>query len=204
MSTPITRISRSQAWRQTFIRQHGYRCHYCNRPGGLDIGPDNRPWHIDHKDPLAEGGEDVEENLALACKRCNIFKGTKPYHQFRAYASVALWNDIQDPTTDGEIEELLDAWAGTQQGTWFYQAPRDDGSRHYLVWSRPDGEINDRADDLVAEVHPGFGRHPCGEYVAQFLIRAHRMMPSLIAEIRMLRAEVAEARDETQATEDAA
>src|SRR5688500_17438885 len=107
MSLPIPRISRPQNWRHEFIRQHGYRCHYCNRPGGLDIGPDNRPWHVDHKDPLAEGGEDTHENLALACKRCNLAKHTQPYKQFRRFALGAFWNEVTEASSDEDLDSLL-------------------------------------------------------------------------------------------------
>lgn len=206
MTDRIARISRSALWRAGFIEANGFRCHYCNRPGGPTLGPDARAWHVDHKNPLADGGDDVEENLALACKRCNIAKHTQSYKQFRAYASVAFWNKAPDPTSEADLEELLHAWAGTPQGAWSYIIPRRDELTPYVITSRPGGEINNNADDDVAEVR-NYGSRGCkGAYIADFIVHAHRMMPHLIAEIRMLRAELAEARGETQgtATEDAA
>ncbi|NEB06529.1 HNH endonuclease signature motif containing protein, partial [Streptomyces sp. SID13726] len=107
MSDRIPRISRSALWRAGFIEAQGFRCHYCNRPGGPTIGPDARAWHVDHKDPLADGGEDSEDNLALACKRCNIAKGTQPYRHFRAYASVAFWCAAPEPAAERDLDALL-------------------------------------------------------------------------------------------------
>lgn len=200
MTDRIIRIARSASWRAAFIQAQGYRCHYCNRPGGPQVGPDARPWHIDHKDALAEGGEDAEENLVLACKRCNIAKGTQPYDRFRAFARVAFWSEAPEPTSEDELGDLLDAWAGTQQGIWSYQLPDREGARNtYRVWSRPNGEITDSSDDLVADIHRcTSGRSCVGHSVAEFLVRAHRIVPALIAEIRVLRAELAEAHGEAQ------
>lgn len=194
MTDRIARIARSATWRASFIEANGYRCHYCNRPGGPTLGPDSRAWHVDHKNPLADGGEDTEDNLALACKRCNIAKHTQPYKQFRAYASVAFWNEAPEPVSSRSLDDLLGAWVGTQQGTWFYEVPEADRAP-YRVHCRPDEEISNSADELVAVVEPGYGRRGGGHFVAEFLIHAHRMVPQLIAEIHMLRAELAEARN---------
>ena len=203
MTNPIARISRPQSWRHEFIREHGYRCHYCNRPGGLEIGPDDRPWHIDHKNPLAEGGEDVEDNLALACKRCNLAKHTQPYKQFRRFALGAFWNDVMESASDEDLDSLLRSYAGTPEGMWFFEVGDGDGSPIRVI-SRPESENNNTADGIVAEIPSTVGRRNGDWAVADFLVRAHRLAPLMIAEIRLLRVELAEARGETQATEDAA
>jgi hypothetical protein len=36
------RINRPDSWRADFIKRNGFRCHYCNRSGAADIGPDDR------------------------------------------------------------------------------------------------------------------------------------------------------------------
>lgn len=34
-------------------------------------------YHVDHKTPLSRGGSNAPENLCLACKSCNLLKGSK-------------------------------------------------------------------------------------------------------------------------------
>jgi len=38
-----------------------------------------RPLEIDHIIPRARGGSDAEDNLWLACRACNLFKGQQTY-----------------------------------------------------------------------------------------------------------------------------
>lgn len=197
MTDRIPRISRSAAWRAGFIEAQGFRCHYCNRPGGPAVGPDARAWHVDHKDPLADGGEDVEENLVLACKRCNIAKGVEPYKRFRAHARVAFWCEAPVAATEQELTDLLSAWIGTEQGAWSHRRGSEREDAAYEVWCRPEGEISDTADDLVLKVPPDSGRRTSGWSTVELLVRAHRLVPTMIAEIRTLRAELAEARGES-------
>ena len=42
------------------------RCVYCNRRGLL---------HLEHVEPLSRGGEHTPDNLAWACRACNLAKG---------------------------------------------------------------------------------------------------------------------------------
>jgi HNH endonuclease len=53
---------------QELIRKRAnYRCEYCRYPEFLSTSP----LTIDHINPQSLGGSDDEENLALACRRCN-------------------------------------------------------------------------------------------------------------------------------------
>lgn len=52
-----------------------YRCGYCLTPQRI-IG---RPMTIEHIKPEASGGETVRENLWLACRRCNEFRGSRTH-----------------------------------------------------------------------------------------------------------------------------
>ena len=66
------------------------RCEYCHLPQAV------QPYvtfHVEHIVPHKHGGSDDPRNLALACQRCNAFKGT----------------DLSgiDPDT-GRIERLFD------------------------------------------------------------------------------------------------
>jgi 5-methylcytosine-specific restriction endonuclease McrA len=64
---PITAKQRNRI----FERCEG-KCAYCS--GQLLY---NDPWHIDHIVPLAKGGSNEEDNLTLACARCNAKKRDK-------------------------------------------------------------------------------------------------------------------------------
>ncbi|HWS90617.1 MAG TPA: HNH endonuclease [Pyrinomonadaceae bacterium] len=48
----------------------GYRCEYCHAPQAAF----NFRFEVEHILPRAEGGTDEEDNLALACRSCNIYK----------------------------------------------------------------------------------------------------------------------------------
>ncbi len=73
------RRSRVQTNGGTFTRQqwlarlayYGHRCAYCRAP------VTERSAHIDHIIPIAHGGTSWPANLAPACQKCNLSKGTK-------------------------------------------------------------------------------------------------------------------------------
>lgn len=61
----------SDRLRQMVIERAGSRCEYC-------LLPQSAAFHRhepDHIIPLQHGGETIESNLALACMRCNRYKG---------------------------------------------------------------------------------------------------------------------------------
>ncbi len=47
-----------------------HRCEYCHAPEVVF----NFPFEVEHVQPQAEAGTDEEDNLALACRSCNIYK----------------------------------------------------------------------------------------------------------------------------------
>lgn len=53
-------------------------CIYCGADEDLTI---------DHLTPLARGGSHTQDNLAVACRRCNSAKGTKTYEEFSVQAA---------------------------------------------------------------------------------------------------------------------
>ena len=64
---------------QTIFERDKFTCQYC----GLDASKDfNIWWHanlnIDHIVPKSCGGTDAEENLVVACRACNLYKGSTP------------------------------------------------------------------------------------------------------------------------------
>jgi hypothetical protein len=50
-----------------------HRCEYCHAPELVF----NFPFEVEHILPTYRGGTDSEENLALACRSCNLRKGTR-------------------------------------------------------------------------------------------------------------------------------
>ena len=63
------------AVRSRVREQARHRCGYCRSSQQYVLGL----LEIDHIIPKARGGTDDEENLWLACRMCNGFKGTQTY-----------------------------------------------------------------------------------------------------------------------------
>lgn len=205
MSEKIARIQRPQSWRHKFIRAHDYRCHYCNRfASSVDVGPDGKPWHVDHMNALAAGGEDVEENLTLACERCNSFKGTLNYANFRRYAFEVFWVGEPKRLVMADLERLEAAFLRTTDGRWMCQEASD-GSRTVAVLALE--EMSESLGDAlpIGEFSTvGTSSRSGGHHNLDFILQAHRLMPKLIAEIHLLHAELALFRSDSQATSEAA
>lgn len=66
-----------QAARNRVFRRDSHTCQYC--------GATEEQMHCDHVVPLSRGGTDEDENLATACERCNVTKGTKTATEFQAW-----------------------------------------------------------------------------------------------------------------------
>lgn len=47
-----------------------HRCEYCRAPEAIF----NAPFEVEHVCPVSRGGKSVLENLALACRHCNLWK----------------------------------------------------------------------------------------------------------------------------------
>jgi hypothetical protein len=60
------------ATRQHVRRRAGNRCEYCHVP--QEATP-FIPFHVEHVRARQHAGDDSPDNLALACDRCNSFKG---------------------------------------------------------------------------------------------------------------------------------
>lgn len=68
-------MSIPQAVKARVRLEAGNRCGYCLSRQDLVMGP----LEIEHIIPTARGGTDDEENLWLACRLCNHFKGTQTH-----------------------------------------------------------------------------------------------------------------------------
>ena len=65
--------------REQFVAQD-YCCYYCHTPffnGKLEI-----KFHVDHKVPVSQGGSSYISNIAIACPKCNLEKGTMTEDEF--------------------------------------------------------------------------------------------------------------------------
>lgn len=208
--TEAVRAHRPDAWRKDFIAANRGRCHYCNRSGPADLGPDDRPWHIDHKQPLARGGSDTDDNLVLACKRCNLAKGVQPYLQFKKFAAAAFWTPDDWRVSEFDLDELMDAYqdagsvATDRRGPW--QIDMDTltvlevaGYPSEAAYLQPilryerfdvyrgDDEDRERLDEVKHDKNAYRRAHSTLLLIADI----HRLLPALVAEIRMLRGEQA-------------
>jgi hypothetical protein len=60
-----------QILRTLVLARDGYTCVYCGSTANL---------HADHKISVVRGGSNALENLATACRPCNLSKGPKTHH----------------------------------------------------------------------------------------------------------------------------
>lgn len=74
-SAAYQRALMTQSLRHKILKRDGYRCQLCGRQA-ID-GHDVR-LEVDHKIPVSQGGQTVEENLWTLCWDCNRGKGAKP------------------------------------------------------------------------------------------------------------------------------
>lgn len=195
--TVATRAIRPESWRHEFIRRNKFRCHYCNRRGvDLEVGPDDRPWHIDHMKPLSRGGVDEEFNLALACKRCNLTKGTRPYKDFAQFAQMAFWTPDDWRLSEPDLDELMRFYTDASD---IHCSPESKWRANEVTWS-VDVIGEDGNPAPVVEIYeppleaPGYDRYLREARAVLGLIELmHEKLPALVAEIRMLRSTEREA-----------
>lgn len=81
-----------KAYLHLLVREDG-RCHYCRLR--VWVREKNDAHHprmatLDHKTPRAHGGGSEDENIVLACARCNSEKGDIPYEMYRWYRHMVL------------------------------------------------------------------------------------------------------------------
>jgi len=74
-----------------------YHCEYCHAPELVF----NFPFEVEHIVPRSLGGADAEFNLALACRSCNLHKGTRISGiDPESNTEVRLFNPRQDQWND--------------------------------------------------------------------------------------------------------
>lgn len=76
-------MSVSKAKRERLFAAQSGKCFYCCRQMGMRRRHANSAFAtLDHVNPRANGGTRCEENIVLACRRCNEMKGSKTLDQF--------------------------------------------------------------------------------------------------------------------------
>lgn len=93
-------------------------CEYCHAPEVVF----NLPFEVEHVTPQAHGGETGEENLALSCRSCNLYKSdsVSGFDEL-AQREVRLFNPRRDIWREhfsvieetGEIEGLIEIGRAT-------------------------------------------------------------------------------------------
>lgn len=181
--TELKRVSRPDSWRADFVKRNGFRCHYCNSRGAADIGPDDRPWHIDHMEPFSKGGKDdkdSDENLVLGCQRCNLSKGARPYKHFAAFARAAWWVPDDWRISEGDLDYLMRLYTDVR-----------DKNDHDSVWRRDEGSESIFILDSGSEIRPilrvGDSILLRNRPILELVMEMYETLPALIAEIRMHR-----------------
>lgn len=78
-----------EALRWDVLNRDEWTCHYCGRElltawEAAQQGRRCDQYEVDHIVPVAEGGENVLENLVAACLSCNRSKCARSYSEFTA------------------------------------------------------------------------------------------------------------------------
>lgn len=75
--TPRDRFRPSAALRAKIIDRDGGECQLCGSPVREDVDVNHPRYpHLDHVMPRSRGGSDDEANLRLACRQCNVLRGS--------------------------------------------------------------------------------------------------------------------------------
>jgi hypothetical protein len=95
-----------------------HACEYCRAPEIVF----NLPFEVDHVEPQSRGGESTENNLALSCRSCNLYKSDHVSAVDELTGrEAALFNPRRDPWGEhfsideetGEIKGLTESGRAT-------------------------------------------------------------------------------------------
>lgn len=102
----IKRIRFDDEFKRELCQSQDYRCMYCGRRRGF------RDLEIDHKIPIAQGGNNRPSNLQMLCHSCNKRKGDQTDTEFRRrYRSLlpSRKNEIPYPSIQQEEFDAVTA-----------------------------------------------------------------------------------------------
>jgi 5-methylcytosine-specific restriction enzyme A len=80
---------RAREWREKRIAVQNGKCYYCRRK--MVEGDQNLAPTLDHKVPLARGGQNDYKNTVACCLTCNRFKGSLPPAKFDIMWRAEPW-----------------------------------------------------------------------------------------------------------------
>lgn len=113
------------------------RCKYCHAPTEAH----NFFFDVEHIRPLADGGDSALDNLALACRSCNIFKGTRRQAADPETGVVValfhprrdIWEDHFAPDADATILiDLTPTGRATLVALQINSAEQQTARRHWI------------------------------------------------------------------------
>lgn len=76
--------------RLSLLDRDGPDCFYCGVTMVFGHNDSPRSAHLEHKTPLSRGGTHSEDNCVLACRSCNLSKGTKTAEEFASVQRTAV------------------------------------------------------------------------------------------------------------------
>jgi hypothetical protein len=76
------------------FRKFGGRCFHCNKRMPPNLSPED--FSIDHLRPKRDGGKDLLHNLVLACRPCNLAKGSDDVFSFRPRGGIEYLKALDD------------------------------------------------------------------------------------------------------------
>jgi len=163
-------------------------------------------------DPISRGGADTEENLTLACKRCNLAKGVQPYSRFKEFAEKHFWAPDDWRASEYDLDRLMELRQNVDSLRTFHMSfadlswhlnYSDDKAGIVLIGAHEhNGTFTERilsldgslAEYRTSDYHKTAGRD--GNAVLALVIEMYRLMPAMVAELRLLRGEESNTEDE--------
>ena len=186
----MARKALSKRTRFEIFKRDGFRCVYCGAT------PNDSPLHVDHVNPVAEGGATHETNLVTACQSCNGGKSAVPLDR-KKFQPI-------DPDVAADHAEQIRAWVAAQADV--LQAKRDADQQWVNFWCQAMGteSCDSTVPKRIAKVVSEWGFEKISEAVA--IVAAKRGLYSdtkrlqyLYGVLRKWREEEAEAKSEEDA-----
>jgi 5-methylcytosine-specific restriction endonuclease McrA len=86
--------------RRAVFARDGYKCQYCGRPADS----------IDHVMPRSRGGEHIWENVAAACRTCNLHKRDRTPHEAGMILAKAPHSPRDQAWITAAVGRVPEAW----------------------------------------------------------------------------------------------
>jgi hypothetical protein len=106
-------------WYADVAPRAAHRCEYCRAPESVF----NFPFEVEHVIPVSKSGADVDTNLALACRSCNLHKSDQV-------------NGV-DPESGGDVQRRVPLF--NPRRDWWHQHFRADLETGAVIGTSPAG-----------------------------------------------------------------